>query len=122
VASKSKQAAQSPAASPDAMIRRDGCTTRHASTPGSPGRRRAASDQGQNGIVYPVFALAEPWQVNVLVRSSYGKLYAVGQASLNTFAYVPGSDGGVQREFELWHAPAGDQLGQPQQLALAPCV
>jgi hypothetical protein len=62
----------------------------------------------------------EPWQVNVLVRSSYGKLYAVGHASLNTCAYFPGKDGGVQREFVLWQAPAGDQLGQPQQLALAP--
>jgi hypothetical protein len=37
-------------------------------------------------IVYPVFALDEPTHVKVLVRSSYGKLYAVGQASLNTCA------------------------------------
>jgi hypothetical protein len=70
-------------------------------------------------MVYPVFALAALWQVKVLVRSSYGKLYAVGQASLKTWAYLPGRPA-VHREFELWHAPAGDQLGQPQQLSLAP--
>jgi len=73
-------------------------------------------------MVYPGFAADEPWHVNVLVRSSYGKLYAVGQAFLKTCAYVPGSDGGVQRGFVLWHAPEGDQLGQPQQLADAPAL
>jgi hypothetical protein len=60
--------------------------------------------------------------VNVLVRSSYGKLYAVGQASLNTCAYFPGSEGEVQAGFELWQAPAGDQLGQPQHVELAPAL
>ncbi len=70
--------------------------------------------------MYPVFADDVPRQVNVLVRSSYGKLYAVGQTSLKTCAYFPGSDGAVQREFVLWQVPSGDQLGQPQHEAFAP--
>ncbi len=69
-----------------------------------------------------MFALDDPRHVKVLVRSSYGKLYAVGHASLNTAAYFPAFDGAVQRAFELWHVPAGDQLGQPQQLAFAPAL
>jgi len=82
----------------------------------TPRRARARLRAERDGV--PVFALAALWQVKVLVRSSYGKLYAVGQASLKTWLLA----GQARRpaRVQLWQAPAGDQLGQPQQLSLAP--